>query len=243
MKKDIPLKHSVSDIPVVILAGGKGIRLGKGGEVIPKTMVEVNGKPMLFYVLNHYLTAGFKRFIICAGLGIELIECYLYNDFPDGDIKVLNTGIDNMTGSRIAQTRGLIENDIFCMTYGDSLSDVDVQSVIACHLKWQARVTLLAVHNPTRFKILGLMEDEHVIKGFSDKPVLQKDYINGGFYVLNRSVFDADSISEAADCVFEEDVLNELAAEGKLCAYRYEGFWQPLDNERDSCKISEYLSR
>lgn len=233
----------LEEIPVVILAGGDGIKLGVNGQSIPKTMVHINGNPLLKYLMDSYIDSGFRKFIVCAGAGLEMIDDFVKRNAGRSDIHVVDTGISAMTGSRLAQISPLIKTDMFCMTYGDTLSDVDIDKVISSHLKWKMKATLLAVHIPTRFRILGIMEDDHAIKGFANKPVLDKNYINGGFYVLNRSIFNLNSISEKQSCVFENEVLTELISEGELAAFKYDGFWYPLDNERDAQRLSEYLSK
>ncbi len=259
------------DIPVVILAGGTGISLGPQGSTIPKTMVEINGLPLLLHLMDHYGRFGFRKFIICAGHHAELlkefaaripfignkttvkmkqgkIELQLLPEsrqFPhrsDWEITIIDTGIDSMTGSRLAQVRSYVDTaPAFCVTYGDTLSNVDLHDLLAFHSGHGKTGTLLAVHNPTRFRILGLAEDDDMIKGFSEKPVLERDYINGGFYIFNTSLFEMKTLSSASSCVFETAVLEELISHKQLMAYRYNGFWQSLDNERDRNKLAAYV--
>lgn len=231
----------VEQVPVGILAGGAGVHLGPGGETIPKAMVEVDGEPILAHLLRHFGAAGFRRFVVCAGFGRPSIEAYvrerLAADVPrstEWEIAVVDTGVPNRTGSRLMQARPLLEAaPRFFLTYADTLSDVDPRDLLAFHRSHGKAGTLLAVHNPTRFRILGLVEDDAAIRGFSDKPVLEKDYINGGFYVFERGIFSVGALSADERCTLENEVLEELVARKELCALRYDGFWQPVDNERD----------
>ncbi len=259
----------ISEIPVVILAGGAGINLGSQGSIIPKAMVEINGIPLLLYIMDHYGRAGFRKFIICGGYRLETINKFI-SRLPDlnntpamnldkatgrvyelddtldrtkWEVIVLDTGIENMTGSRLAQARAKVDRGpMFCLTYGDTLSDVTLPDLLSFHINHRKTGTLLAAHNPTRFRILGLCDDDDLIKGFSKKPVLDKDYVNGGFYFFNSSIFDLKTLSVEPTCVLETDVLEELISKRELYTYRYDGFWQPLDNERDKQKISQILS-
>jgi glucose-1-phosphate cytidylyltransferase len=127
------------------------------------------------------------------------------------------------------------------VTYGDTLSSVDLNDLLLFHASHEKTGTLLAVHNPTRFRILGLADDDDVIRGFSEKPVLERDYINGGFYIFNSAIFDAKALSSSSSCVLETAVLEELISRKQLLSYRHDGFWQSLDNERDRNKLAAYV--
>jgi len=250
----------ISEIPVIILAGGAGINLGLNGAVIPKPMVEINGIPLLLYIMDCYGKAGIKKFIICGGYRLEIIREFIKHfpllnnykgqlggqydavDRTKWEITVVDTGINNMTGSRLAQARSMVDySPMFCLTYGDTLSDINLQDMFLFHIAHKKPATLLAVHNPTRFRILGLCDNDDLVKGFSEKPVLERDYVNGGFYIFNKSIFDLKKLSKDPHCVLEADVIEELVSKKELYAYRYNDFWQPLDNERDMQKISQML--
>jgi len=149
-----------------------------------------------------------------------------------------------MTGSRLAQVRSMVDySPSFCLTYGDTLADVNLRELFLFHVTHEKTATLLAAHIPTRFRILGLCDDTDLVKGFSEKPVLERDYINGGFYIFNKSIFDLEKLSKDPQCVLETDVLEELVFKKELYVYRYNDFWQPLDNERDMRKISQILKK
>ncbi|MFA5351398.1 MAG: sugar phosphate nucleotidyltransferase [Candidatus Omnitrophota bacterium] len=252
---DHSIKNDTKNIPVVIFAGGNGIGLGKGGKCIPKPLVEVNGIPVIFYIMDHYSKAGFRKFIICAGTGVELIKDFVSNigiignklkasaNLKKWSVSVVDTGINNMTGSRLAQARPMVESSpLFCLTYGDTVANVNLRDMLSFHLKHKKTGTLLAVHNPTRFRILGLFGDDDLIRGFSEKPVLEKDYINGGFYIFNNSIFNLKALSNKPSCVLETGVLEELILQKQLCAYRFNDFWQFVDAERDRQKVAQYLT-
>ena len=264
-------KMTAHDIPVVILAGGMGISLGPLGSTVPKTMVELSGLPMLVHLMDHYGRSGFRKFIICAGHHAELIkefaariplignkititmkhgkveqqlmpESRQFSHRSEWEITVIDTGIDSMTGSRLAQVRSYVDiAPAFCVTYGDTLSSVDLHDLFLFHASHGKTGTLLAVHNPTRFRILGLADDDDVIRGFSEKPVLERDYINGGFYIFNSAIFEVKALSSSSSCVLETAVLEELISRQQLLSYRHDGFWQSLDNERDRNKLAAYV--
>lgn len=267
------LHTMAADIPVVILCGGAGISLEAHRSLVPKAMVDIDGAPLLQYILTHYTRFGFKRFILCSGSGGMLIKEYvshlsfldhrlIYNvnkgrveircvpETPQATqraewhIEVVDTGIENMTGSRLSQMRMLLEgSQTFCLTYGDTISDIDLHELFAFHQQHGKTGTLLAVHNPTRFRILGLRDGDFAVRGFSEKPILDKDYINGGFYIFNKSIFNVKTLTQDSSCVLENEVLDELIAGNNLCAFRHKGFWQPLDNARDRKTISTYLKK
>ena len=234
------MKKLAGKIPVVILAGGQGTRVGSS-EIIPKPMVKINGSPLLFYIIDHYRKAGFRKFIICAGSSSRMIQDAIPRS--QRDIKVVDTGIENMTGSRLVQVRKHVEEaPFFCCTYGDTVSGIDLQDLLSFHIGHQKTASLVAVHAPTRFRILGLYGDDDLLRGFTEKPVLEKDFINGGFYVFNKTIFNLKTLKKNKDCVLETDVLENLIAKKDICAFRYTGFWQYVDTERDRKKLSAWVS-
>jgi glucose-1-phosphate cytidylyltransferase len=266
------LNEVINAIPVVILAGGTGTNVGSD-KFIPKPMVEINGVPLLLHILDHYGKFGFNKFIICAGYHSELIKEFVgrvhlfgtqlnvrYTDdaipkysttpYPDTidrknwDITVIDTGINNLTGSRVAQVRHLVNySPMFCLTYGDTISDINIHDLISFHLSHKKNASLVAVNLPIRFRILGLYGDSDLIRGFAEKPVLQKDFINGGFYVFNNSIFNLKSLRTDPECTLETDVLEELVANKELYSFKHAGFWQHIDTERDRQKVSLWLSK
>jgi len=231
----------ISETPVVILAGGAGARLGSNN-VIPKPMVEINGKPVLFYIIGHYVKAGFKKFIVCAGYGIEIVEEFVRQ--KKWDVRVVNTGVENKTGSRVAQIKSLVNaSPMFCLTYGDTVSDINLFDLVSFHIKHLKMGTLAAVHVPIRFRILGLYGDESLVRGFAAKPILQNDYINGGYYVFSNSIFNLATLTPDDNCTLETDVLEDIVAKKELYAFIHNGFWQHIDTDRDRQIAASWFSK
>ena len=229
-------------IPVIILTGGNGIRLGENGENIPKTMVCIHGKPLLQYIIEHYIKFGYQKFILCAGKGKEMVMDFVKNYTTNVEITVVDTGIENRTGSRLAQVSDLAkDSECIALTYGDTYSDVDLDKVLECHIKSGKKATLLAVNNPTRFRILGLVDNDNTVRGFASKPVLEKDFINGGFFFLKPGVFLSKNLSKEENCTFENEVLEELVREKELNSCRHLGVWVPVDCERDISTLEQII--
>ncbi len=249
----------IKDIPVVLLCGGKGTRIKEMTEVMPKPMVEVGDKPILWHIMKIYSSYGYNNFNICLGykghkikeyfLNYELMQSditldlgrkdntTIHNTHNENDWKVTlaNTGEDNMTGSRIKQIQKYIHTDYFMLTYGDGLCDVNIDRLVDFHLSHGKIGTVLGVHPPARFGELQNANDQ-VVK-FSEKPQTSDGRINGGFFVFNKEIFNYVSADE--DCIFEKEPLERLAADGELMMYRHDGFWQCMDTVRDN----EYLNK
>lgn len=236
------------NIPVVILAGGNGTMLGVSRR-IPKTMVEVNKRPLLDYIINYFRTFGFRKIIIAAGQGMDLIEDYVRSEkvrakWVDSGliVDVVNTGAVENTGARLARLKDVLKNDShFVLTYGDVIADVPMDKLLQFHEVHGRSATLTAVHAPSRFRILGLHSVRDEVLGFADKPILQKDYISGGFYVLSSEVLSLPVITENPKCSFEFDVLQDMVSRKQVMAYRHDGYWHAIDTERDVMQLSQYL--
>ena len=242
------MKEEVKNIPVVILAGGNGTRVGTGN-LIPKPMAEINHIPLIQYIMDYFSGFGFRKFVIAMGNYSESISSYFNADYKaqyaekyGWEIENLPTGINDNTGSRIYQLSHLLKKyPFFILTYGDVIADVNLNELIEFHLAHGKMATVTAVHYPTRFRILGLYGSNDEVRGFADKPVLQKDFINGGFYILNNEVLQMKSLTQDPACSFERHVLEELVSMRELIAYRHEGYWQSLDTERDLEGIKQFL--
>lgn len=243
----------------VLLAGGLGTRLREETEFRPKPMVEVGSKPMLWHIMKTYESAGFKDFVICAGYKSDVIKQYFSNlinmsgdfrikyhsnvsvefmdgDTPDWSVIVSDTGFETMTGGRIKRIQKYIENNRFFCTYGDGLSNVNLNELLDFHKSQNKIATLTAVHPTSRFGQLSINTDGSV-SDFSEKP-MNDEWINGGFFVFEPDVFDY--LSES--CILEKDVLPVLAREGQLSAFKHDGFWQPMDTYRESQLLNELWS-
>lgn len=242
---------------VVILAGGLGTRLSEETSLRPKPMVEIGGKPMLWHIMKIYSAFGFHEFVICLGFKGYMIKEYFSNyvlhmsdvtiDMTDNSMEIhqqyaepwkvtlVDTGAETLTGGRLRRVAQYLGNDTFMMTYGDGVADVDIQKLLAHHRKSGKLATITSVQPRGRFGSLELDEND-AVRMFREKPAGDGAWINGGFMVLEPGVIDyisGDSIS------FETVPLERLACEGQLCAYRHNGFWQPMDTLRDKNYLEE----
>jgi len=237
-------------LKVVIFAGGYGTRLSEETEFRPKPMVEIGGLPILCHILNIYAAAGHQDFYIACGYKGEYIKQYFANfqfqnaDFtfdycsgetrtlndttPDWRIHCIDTGHDTMTGGRLQRLRDAIGDEPFLCTYGDGLSNVPIDQLLAFHKASGKIATVTAVHPPARFGMLDIEGD--VVKTFSEKPQTNKDWINGGFFVFEPEIFDHIGGDES---LLERDVLESLAKQEQLAAFRHDGFFQPMDTLRE----------
>lgn len=241
------------NIPVVILCGGKGTRLREMTELMPKPMVEIGEKPILWHIMKSYSEYGYNEFNICLGykghkikeffLNYELMQSdvtldlgrkgniFIHNTHHENDWKVTlaNTGEESMTGSRIKQMQKFINTDYFMLTYGDGVCDVDINRLVDFHLSHGKIGTVTGVRPPARFGEL-LCDGEHVMS-FSEKPQTSDGRINGGFFVFSKEIFKY--VSEDENCIFEREPLEKLASDGQLMMYKHDGFWQCMDTVRD----------
>jgi glucose-1-phosphate cytidylyltransferase len=242
---------------VVILAGGYGTRLAEETDLRPKPLVEIGSKPILWHIMKIYESAGLDDFIICCGYKGQLIKNYFTNFFAEnyditvdlgrrhitfhGDpsekwtVTLVETGLSTLTGGRIKRVAPYIGDETFCLTYGDAVAQLDVRKVITFHRKHGRKATVTAVPSPGRFGILDLQEDGSVSR-FREKPDGEMGWINGGFFVLEPSVFE---YIEGDSSSWELTPLERLAAEGELVAYQHTGFWKPMDNLRDKRSLEE----
>ena len=236
---------------VVILCGGKGTRLREETEFRPKPMVPIGPRPILWHIMKIYAHYGHAEFILCLGYKGEMIKEYFRNySWNTSDVTLtlgaspsleyhsknleehwkvtlVDTGEESMTAYRIRQIeRFLGPDDNFLLTYGDGVGDVNIPASITHHLETGKTCTLTAVHPPGRFGELGL-NDEFTITGFNEKPQAEGGYINGGYMVCRRELFDY--VTDDPSVMFEQAPLQNLTAAGELGAYRHDGFWQPMD--------------
>ena len=237
---------------VLILAGGFGTRLSEYTNEIPKPMVPVGNIPILVHIINLYGTYGHKEFIIATGYKSEVINKYFtdkaeniisknenmikldYNSKNKIIITLLFTGDNTMTGGRVKRAEEYIEDDEFMMTYGDGISNVNINHLIEHHKKNNKLATLSAVRPPVRFGELEL--NGNLITSFAEKPRLQKGWINGGFFVLNKEIF---KFIENDKIMFEREPLEKLVSINELVAFKHEGFWQCMDTKRDKDILEE----
>jgi len=244
----------------VILAGGLGTRLSEETATRPKPMVEIGGKPILWHILKMYSHHGVNDFVICCGYKGYVIKEYFANYFlhmsdvtfdmrsnrmevhhkraEPWNVTLVDTGDDSMTGGRLRRVADYVRNDeAFCFTYGDGVSDVDIGAAIDFHKTHGKAATLTATYPPGRFGALDIQG--HQIKQFMEKPKGDGAMINGGFFVLSPRVLD---YLEDDATVWEQQPLQRLAADGELMAYEHHGFWQPMDTLRDKTYLEELWS-
>jgi glucose-1-phosphate cytidylyltransferase len=219
----------------VILAGGLGTRLREETEFKPKPLVEVGGKPIIHHLIKYYVYFGIKEFIVCAGYKGEMLKNYFENnsDFTNIEVKVVDTGELSNTGERLRRIQHLINNDSFYCTYGDGLSDIDLEKVQFTHSKSKKTVTLCSARPISRFGVLEIDANNQVVR-FREKPLLDS-WINIGFFIFNKDIFNVLK----KDSILETDALIPLAEDGKVNAYKHEGFWQPMDTYREAQLLNE----
>ncbi|MBV9657221.1 MAG: glucose-1-phosphate cytidylyltransferase [Verrucomicrobia bacterium] len=243
---------------VVILCGGLGTRLREETEYRPKPMVPIGPQPILWHIMKLYAAAGHKEFVLCLGYKGEVIKEYFRNyqwntsdvtirlgehpqiqyhtahDEEDWTVTLVDTGQATQTGGRLKRALRFIPEETFLLTYGDGLCDSDINASIAFHRKHQPVLTITAVQPAGRFGDLTI-EGPQVV-AFKEKPEQQAAYINGGFFVVNKNI-DGYLADDAT--VLENEPMNALAAEGKICAYAHSGFWQCMDTYREQQLLTQ----
>jgi glucose-1-phosphate cytidylyltransferase len=219
----------------VILCGGRGTRLGERGKMIPKGLIKIGDEPILTHLMRCYAAFELKEFILCLGFrGAAIRNHFVHHRIEACTTHFVDTGLKTSTGGRLKQIRALIADDEdFCMTYGDGLSDVNLKALIEFHQHHGKIATLTAVHPFSAFGLLTLNDDNRVSE-FREKPRLT-EWVNGGFFVFNRKVFDYLS----DDCVLEREPFERLAAEHQLMAFTHEGFWKCLDTFKDHLELNQ----
>jgi len=241
----------------VILAGGLGTRISEETSTKPKPMVDIGGKPILWHIMKIYSTHGINDFIICCGYKGYTIKEYFANYFlhqsdvtfmmKENKMKVhqeraepwtvtlIDTGEHTMTGGRLARVSEYIKDEeLFCFTYGDGLSNVNITESIKFHREHGKEATLTSVYRPARFGAINVQNNQ--ITEFTEKPKEEGGLINGGFFVLSPKVLKRIS---GDDCIWEQEPLISLAKENNLMAFKHEGFWQPMDTLRDMVYLQE----
>jgi glucose-1-phosphate cytidylyltransferase len=235
---------------VVILAGGLGTRISEYTDSIPKPMIKVGGEPLVWHIMNTYASFGHEDFYLALGYKAIVIKDYFANykklrddfkvDLSNGNIKsynsktknwkvsLIDTGEDSMTGGRVKRMKPFIGDETFMLTYGDGLSDVDIDKLLKFHRSHGKMVTVCAVRPGARFGELDLSAG--LVKSFKEKPQTEKGWINGGYFVIEPEFFE---LIEGDDTIFEQKPLEKVAEMGELMAFEHHGFWQCVDTKRD----------
>jgi len=235
---------------VIILAGGFGTRLAEKSELIPKPMVEIGGRPILWHIMKHYAHYGINEFLIALGYKGEVIKSYFKDYYTlngsltinlatgnlttheregeDWVVHLIDTGLNTNTGGRVKCLEKWLKGETFMLTYGDGVCDIDLRKLLRFHRSHECLATVTAVRPPARFG--GLIFNGDMVKEFTEKPLIGEGWINGGFMVFEPGVF---KYLKGDDTSLEIDVLEQLAAKGQLAAYRHDNFWQCMDTLRD----------
>jgi glucose-1-phosphate cytidylyltransferase len=243
---------------VVIFCGGRGIRLSEETDLQPKPLVKVGGKPILWHIMKIYAHYGFKEFVLCLGYKGTMIKEYFYHyeiansDFTvnlhnkkitqhnkyeenDWQVTLVDTGESTLKGARLKKIERYIDGDEFMLTYGDGIADIDLNRLLAFHKKHKCVGTVTGVRPPSRFG--ELVSKNNRVVSFIEKPQVCAGLINGGFFVLNKKVFDY--LTDDDDCDFEKGPLEQIANKGLLAVYEHPGNWSCMDTLRDKQYLDE----
>jgi len=240
----------------VILAGGYGTRISEETNLKPKPMIEIGGKPILWHIMKTYSTYGINDFIICCGYKGYMVKEYFANYFlhmsdvtfdmknnkmevhqkfvEPWKVTLVDTGLNTMTGGRLKKIEKYVDNETFCFTYGDGLSNVNISKLIDFHKKKGKIATVTTVQPPGRFGMLDVENDK--VLSFKEKPDGDGNWINGGYFVLEPKIFN---YLQDDSTIWEREPLEKLAKEGQLSAFKHKSFWQPLDTLRDKITLEE----
>lgn len=256
--QDKPLDPA--DIPVVILCGGMGTRLREASEKLPKPLVDIGGKPIVWHIMKTYAHYGFRRFILCLGYKSDQIRRYFLDyrenvsDFTlklgsaeeppewhgqstseDWEITFVDTGLLTGTGARLKRVEEHLNTDTFFLTYGDGIGDVDISAVLADHQAAGRMATLTGVHPSSRYGEMHV--DGDLVTEFNEKPTLATGWVNGGFFAFNRLVVDK-YLDDDPSVMLEGKPLQRIAADGELTVHKHEGFWMGMDTFRDWTELN-----
>jgi len=244
----------------VILAGGFGTRMSEETHLRPKPMVEIGGKPILWHIMKMYSAGGINDFVICCGYRGYMIKEYFANyilhsadvtfdmknqtteyhnnAYEPWKVTLIDTGDDTMTGGRLKRVAPYLNGESFCFTYGDGISDINIQELIAFHQKSKVLATITAVQPPGRFGSLDIADDK--VRAFVEKPAGDGGWINAGFFVLEPQTLD---YIEGDHTIWEHEPSEKLASQHQLGVYKHHGFWQAMDTLRDNSQLNKLWSQ
>ena len=218
--------------PVAILCGGKGTRMTGHGESVPKPLVEIGGRPILWHVMSIYAAAGLSRFVLLTGHGAAQIEAFAAATPPEWDVTCVDTGLETPTGGRVHRAAHLLEEGTFCLTYADGVADIVLSDLLAFHEAQQAAATMTVVQPQNPWGVANLAGDR--VSGFAEKPPLDC-WVNGGFFVMEPRALAHIGPTD----VLEREPLESLANDNELAAYRHGGFWDCMDTYKDTLLLNE----
>jgi glucose-1-phosphate cytidylyltransferase len=249
----------IADIPVVILCGGMGTRIREATERLPKPLVDIGGRPILWHIMKLYSCHGFRRFVLCLGYKSSDIKSYFlsyrqnladftvclkddhrpmyHNDAGDEDWEVtcVETGLLTGTGGRVGRVESFVDADEFMLTYGDGIGDVDLTSLVDFHRRHDRVGTVTGVHPTSRYGEMRV-EGTDVVE-FNEKPTVAEGFVSGGFFMFKREFFDF--LSPAVDLFLEAEPLQRLAAKGEMAVHPHDGFWMGMDTYREYTLLNE----
>ena len=246
---------------VVILAGGYGTRLGNLTLEVPKPMVRISNYPILLHIINHFYSFGFKEFLICLGYKQEIVKDYFINMnfyknniaitennvsiiensdkylFPDAEFKLIDTGLDSMTGKRLIRIKKFLKkNEPFFLTYGDGISSINLNKLLKFHKSHNGLATVTSVHPIARFGEI-ISNKDGLVNSFKEKPLVQDSWINGGYFIFESEFLNY--IDNNKNQLLEKEPLERLVDDKKLYTYKYDGYWRCMDTPRDLKNIIE----
>ena len=225
---------------VVILAGGKGSRISYYTQKIPKPMVKIGGKPILSHIMSLFKYYGFDDFIIAAGYKKSVIDKYYKNSKNFKKIKIVDTGKDTQTGGRILKLKKFLKNEnSFFVTYGDGVSNLDLNKLLNFHLKQKKIATVTAVRPPVKFGEMNIKKNK-IVKSFIEKPSLNSGWINGGFFILNKDIF---KYIKNYQTIFEREPLITLSKKKQLIAFQHKNYWRCMDNLNEKNQLEEIYKK
>ena len=244
---------------VLLLAGGFGTRLSEETDVKPKPMVEVGGRPILWHIMQIYSKHGYHEFVVLLGYKGYQIKEYFANyflhqsdvtiDLANNSVQIhkncsepwkvtlIDSGLNSMTGGRVLRARDIVGEESFMLTYGDGVSDIDINELVSFHKSHSGAITMTSVQPDGRFGCLEMGNDGRTVTRFLEKPRGDGSWINGGFFVCDSKIFDY--ITEGDSTVFEDRPLQQLASDGELYTYRHDGFWKCMDTIKDRNDLNE----
>ena len=252
-----------ADVPVVILCGGMGTRIREASEKLPKPLIEIGGKPILWHIMKTYEAHGFRRFILCLGYKGDIIREFFLNygqydrDFTvrlgagrkvewhgerpteDWDVTLAETGLETGTGGRVKRIAAYLDQPYFLLTYGDGIGSVDIASLYEQHVASGLIGTVTGVHPTSRFGEMHVRGTD--VTEFNEKPTMADGWVSGGYFAFKREMID-EYLSEEADLLLEKKPLQTLASDHQLGVFKHEGFWMGMDTFRDWSELNELWS-
>ena len=223
---------------VVILAGGLGTRISEYTKTVPKPMIKINNKPIIFHIMKHYSNYGFKDFYIAAGYKKKIIKDYFKKNFYDWKVNVIDTGQKTMTGGRLKRLKNFFKDETFLLTYGDGLSNINLKKLINFHKKNKSMVTMTAVRPPARFGAIKIKDNK--VTYFKEKSKTDEGWINGGFFVIEPEFL---KYIKSDKTFLEREPLEKITKNRKLSAFKHQGYWQCVDTIRDLERARILLSK